>query len=83
MPNKFPSLRDDHPRVVIPFYDRAGNFFAFQGRAFGKEQPKYITIKFDDTKEIYLWWLCPLSLADTPNTVSTRGRDPQADPDTA
>ena len=51
IPNKFPSLRDDHPRVVIPFYDRAGNFFAFQGRAFGKEQPKYITIKFDDTKE--------------------------------
>ena len=51
VPNKFPSLRDDHPRVVIPFYDRAGNFFAFQGRAFGKEQPKYITIKFDETKE--------------------------------
>jgi hypothetical protein len=36
---------------VIPFFDREGNFFAFQGRAFGKEQPKYITIKFDDTKE--------------------------------
>jgi len=51
VPNKFPSLRDDHPRVVIPFYDRAGNFFAFQGRAFGKEQPKYITIKFDETKQ--------------------------------
>ena len=51
VPNKFPSLRDDHPRVVIPFYDRTGNFFAFQGRAFGKEQPKYMTIKFDDTKQ--------------------------------
>ena len=51
VPNKFPSLKGDHPRVVIPFYDRAGNFFAFQGRAFGKEQPKYITIKFDDTKQ--------------------------------
>jgi len=51
IPNKFPSLRGDHPRVVIPFYDRAGRFFAFQGRAFGKEQPKYITIKFDDTKQ--------------------------------
>ena len=51
IPNKFPSLQGDHPRVVIPFYDRAGNFFAFQGRAFGKEQPKYITIKFDDTKQ--------------------------------
>ena len=51
VPNKFPSLSQDHPRVVIPFYDRAGNFFAFQGRAFGKEQPKYITIKFDETKQ--------------------------------
>jgi hypothetical protein len=51
VPNKFPSLRDDHPRVVIPFFDREGNFFAFQGRAFGKEQPKYITIKFDNTKQ--------------------------------
>ena len=51
VPNKFSSLQYDHPRVVIPFYDRAGNFFAFQGRAFGKEQPKYITIKFDETKQ--------------------------------
>ena len=51
IPNKFPSVKNDHPRIIIPFYDRAGNFFAFQGRAFGKEQPKYITIKFDDTKE--------------------------------
>ena len=50
-PGKFPDLRHDHPRVVIPFYDRAGKFFAFQGRAFGKEQPKYITIKFDETKQ--------------------------------
>ena len=51
VPNKFPSLKEDHPRVVIPFFDRAGQFFAFQGRAFGKEQPKYITIKFDETKQ--------------------------------
>ena len=36
---------------MIPFYDRAGKFFAFQGRAFGKEMPKYITIKFDETKQ--------------------------------
>ncbi len=50
-PGKFPDLKHDHPRVVIPFYDRSGKFFAFQGRAFGKEQPKYITIKFDETKQ--------------------------------
>ena len=51
IPNKFPSLKGDHPRVVIPFFDREGKFFAFQGRAFGKEQPKYITIKFDESKQ--------------------------------
>ena len=36
---------------MIPFFDREGNFFAFQGRAFGKEQPKYITIVLDSQKE--------------------------------
>ena len=51
IPNKFPSLKEDHPRVIIPFFDRTGKFFAYQGRAFGKEQPKYVTIKFDDTKQ--------------------------------
>ena len=51
LPNKFPNLQGDHPRVVIPFFDREGKFFAFQGRAFGKEQPKYITIKFDESKQ--------------------------------
>jgi hypothetical protein len=34
---------NDHPRMVIPFYDEDGELFAFQGRAFGSEQPKYIT----------------------------------------
>ena len=50
IPNKFPSLKGDHPRVVIPFFARDGSFFAFQGRAFGKEMPKYITIKFQEDK---------------------------------
>ena len=50
IPNKFPSLKGDHPRVVIPFFARDGKFFAFQGRAFGKERPKYITIKFNEMR---------------------------------
>ena len=37
----------EHPRLIIPFFDVTGKLFAFQGRAFGKEQPKYITIKLD------------------------------------
>ena len=41
----------DHPRLVIPFYDTTGKLFAFQGRAFGKEQPKYLTVKLDENKQ--------------------------------
>ena len=44
----------DHPRLVIPFYDTTGKLFAFQGRAFGKEQPKYLTVKLDENKQKYL-----------------------------
>ena len=44
VPNKFPSLKGDHPRLVIPFFDENNKMFAFQGRAFGNEIPKYITI---------------------------------------
>jgi len=50
IPNKFPTIKNDHPRVVIPFYDVKGNVFAFQGRAFGIEEPKYITIKLEENK---------------------------------
>ena len=47
--NKFPSLSKDHPRLVIPFYDKTGKLIGFQGRSFGKEMPKYITIMLDET----------------------------------
>ena len=47
------SSNQDHPRLVIPFYDEDGNVFAAQGRAFGKEQPKYLTVKFDDKPKIF------------------------------
>ena len=54
IPNKFPSLEVDHPRLVIPFFDEDNKMFAFQGRAFGKEKPKYITLKLDpDRNKIY------------------------------
>ena len=51
VPNKFPSLKGDHPRLIIPFFDENNKMFAFQGRAFGNEQPKYITIKLDPEKD--------------------------------
>lgn len=48
---KFPDLTGDHPRLIIPFFKPSGKCFAFQGRAFGKEQPKYYTIKIDESEE--------------------------------
>ena len=53
IPNKFPSLDGDHPRLLIPFRDEEGEVFAYQGRAFGKEEPKYITIKLQDRDKIF------------------------------
>ena len=44
-------ITKDHPRLIIPFYDTTGKFFAFQGRAFGNEQPKYLTVKLDEKKQ--------------------------------
>ena len=51
--NKFPSVEGDHPRLLIPFRDEKGDIFAYQGRAFGVEIPKYITIKLDDGEKVF------------------------------
>ena len=53
VPNKFPSLDGDHPRLLIPFRDEKGEMFAYQGRAFGKETPKYLTIKLEERDKIF------------------------------
>jgi hypothetical protein len=50
-PDTFSNFTGEHPRLIIPFYDTTGNLFAFQGRAFGNEQPKYLTIKLDESKQ--------------------------------
>ena len=50
-PNTFSHVKGEHPRLIIPFYDSEEKIFAFQGRAFGKEQPKYLTIKLDESKQ--------------------------------
>ena len=48
IPNKFPSLVGDHPRMIIPFRKANGEIFAYQGRSFGDEPRKYITIILDE-----------------------------------
>ena len=44
-------IKDEHPRMIIPFFTSLGKCFAFQGRAYGNEEPKYYTIKIDETQE--------------------------------
>jgi len=48
---KFANEDNDAPRLVFPFFTPEGKVFAYSGRAFGKEEPKYITIKLDEDKE--------------------------------
>jgi transcription elongation factor Elf1 len=43
----------EHPRLVIPFFNEHGKVFAFQGRAFGDEAPRYMTIKLDEMERIF------------------------------
>jgi len=50
VPGKFADEAVDEPRLIIPFLDQQGNFFGLQGRAFGPNNVRYITIIVDDTK---------------------------------
>jgi len=56
IPGKFREelLKEEHPRLVIPYFNTFGKCVAFQGRSFGDEKPKYITIKVnEDDERIY------------------------------
>lgn len=53
IPNKFRSLKQDTPRLVIPFFDSNNNVIGYQGRSFDpKDQCKYITIKFEGVENL-------------------------------
>lgn len=52
--NTFKDVTKDYPRLIIPFYDTIGNVIALQGRAFGNEQPKYLTVKTnEEAQKVY------------------------------
>jgi len=60
IPEKFKKVEDrygpeDEPRIIIPFINKQGQFFGYQGRSFRKDtkyQPslRYITIMLDESK---------------------------------
>ncbi len=50
-PNKFESLDYDEDRLVMPFFDRGGSLFGYQGRSFDPESKiRYISIILDESK---------------------------------
>jgi len=51
-PEKFDeeSLKNDEPRLIIPFLDEEKNLFGFQGRSFKNTGVRYITIILNDDK---------------------------------
>ena len=87
IPNKFPNITKDEPRLVIPFIDEQNRLIGFQGRAFGKSQPKYITIMLDeDAPKIYglnrIDWSKPIVIVEGPidamfldNAIAMAGSD--------
>ena len=85
VPNKFEDLTEDSPRLVIPYFDKHGGVYTFQGRAFGKEEPRYISIRVkpdasriygldrvDPSKRVYA---CegPIDSLCLPNTIAVSG----------
>lgn len=51
--DRFKSSKEDHPRLIIPWYSEDGTQFAYSARAFGKEMPKYYKIILDETYPPY------------------------------
>ena len=82
------ALKNDEPRLIIPFISKGGNLIAIQGRSFKKNSSlRYITIKLDNdaplvynmnnidqTKPVY----CvegPIDSMFVPNSIAVAGAD--------
>lgn len=49
IPGKMKMPEKDKPRLILPFLDKSGNLFGFQGRSFDpKDELRYITIMLDE-----------------------------------
>lgn len=54
IPNKFPEVGKDEPRLIIPFIDESGNVFGCSARSFDpKSSLRYITIMFEERPKIF------------------------------
>lgn len=89
IPEKFSqeSLKHDEPRLIIPFFDRDGELYGFQGRSFRKDGVRYITIMLDNSKpkifgletvdfkkKVYIFE-GPIDSMFIPNSIAMAGAD--------
>lgn len=47
------NLKEEDPRLIIPFFDESGELIAFQGRALSESKIRYITISMVETPKFY------------------------------
>jgi hypothetical protein len=48
---KFTNLENEHPRLIIPYFNRHGKVVHFNARAMDDREPKYMMIRLDDDAE--------------------------------
>lgn len=53
IPNKFPDVKKDEPRLILPFFDKQGNVFGVSARGFDPNGLRYITIMFSEVPKIF------------------------------
>lgn len=53
IPNKFPNIDQDEPRLIIPFIDGEGKVFGLSARGFKPNGLRYITIMFEERPKIF------------------------------
>ena len=84
----FQNVKRDHPRIIIPFIDKEGNWFGYQGRSLdANDKMRYMTImldedrpkiygldKIDETKTIFITE-GPFDSFFVPNSVAMCGAD--------
>lgn len=53
IPNKFPNITKDEPRLIIPFIDGEGRVFGLSARGFNPKGLRYITIMFEERPKVF------------------------------
>jgi hypothetical protein len=53
IPNKFPNVVKDEPRLIIPFIDGEGKVFGLSARGFKPNGLRYITIMLEEVPKVF------------------------------